>query len=162
VLSIIFTSLRLLYIIMSYDHSNFVTELNEFDRSKIRESRNLNISICLFRPRSTSRPLGRRVTHHPERRPLLSCSAHCAPSASLSPNGRNPGNRTEPILMCREAALIRPVESGWRAAAAARARPLPELVWVEACGAVTHGIDRGAEVAMAILVHRIEPTAIRL
>jgi hypothetical protein len=33
-LSMIFTSLRLLYIIMSYDHSNFVTELNEFDRWK--------------------------------------------------------------------------------------------------------------------------------
>jgi hypothetical protein len=28
------------------DHSNFVTELNEFDSSKIRESRNVNISIC--------------------------------------------------------------------------------------------------------------------
>jgi hypothetical protein len=45
-LSTIFASLRFLYIIMSYDHSNFVIELNEFDRSKIRESRNLNISIC--------------------------------------------------------------------------------------------------------------------
>jgi hypothetical protein len=45
-LSVAFTSLRLLYIIMSCDHSNFVTELNEFDRSKIRESRNVNISIC--------------------------------------------------------------------------------------------------------------------
>ena len=60
--------------------------------------------------------------------------------------------------MCREAALIRPVESGWRAAAAALARPPPELVWIEAHGAVTHGIDRAAEAAMAILVHRIGPT----
>jgi hypothetical protein len=44
-LSLIFTFVRLLYIIMSYDHSNFVTEGNELDRSKIRESRNVNISI---------------------------------------------------------------------------------------------------------------------
>jgi hypothetical protein len=68
-LSMIFTSVRLLYIIMSYDHSNFVTELNEFDRSKISESRNVNIAIWLFIPRSTSRPLSRRVARHPERRP---------------------------------------------------------------------------------------------
>jgi hypothetical protein len=68
---------------------------------------------------------------------------------------------TEAILGYRGAALICPVESGWLAAAAARARPLPDLVWVEAHGAVTHGIDRGAEVAMAILVHRIGPTATR-
>jgi hypothetical protein len=66
---LMFTSLHSLMIIMSYDHSNFVTELNEFDRSKIRESRNVNISTCLFRPRSTSRPLSRRVAHHPEPRP---------------------------------------------------------------------------------------------
>jgi hypothetical protein len=45
-LSMIFTSVRLLYLIMSYDHSTFVIELNEFDRSRIRESRNVNISIC--------------------------------------------------------------------------------------------------------------------
>jgi hypothetical protein len=45
-LSMIFTSVRLLYMIMNYDDSNFVTELNEFDHSKIRESRNVNISIC--------------------------------------------------------------------------------------------------------------------
>jgi hypothetical protein len=68
-LSLIFTSVCFLYIIMSYDHFNFVTELNEFDRSKIRESRNVNISICLFIPTSTSRPLSRRVAHHPECRP---------------------------------------------------------------------------------------------
>jgi hypothetical protein len=54
---------------MSYDHLKFVIELNEFDRSKIRESRNVNISICLFIPGSTSQPLSRRVAHHPERRP---------------------------------------------------------------------------------------------
>jgi hypothetical protein len=63
-LLLIFTPVRLLYIIMSYDYSNFVTELNESDRSKIRESRNVNISICLFSHRSTSRPLSRRVAHH--------------------------------------------------------------------------------------------------
>jgi hypothetical protein len=68
-LSIIFPSVRLLDIIMSYDHSNFVTELNEFDRLKIRENRNINISICLFIPGSTSQPLSRRVAHHPERLP---------------------------------------------------------------------------------------------
>ena len=68
---------------------------------------------------------------------------------------------TEPTLGCREATLIRPVESGWRAAAAARARPPSELVWIEVHGAVTHGIDRGAEAAMVILVHRIGPTATR-
>jgi hypothetical protein len=45
-LSMIFTAVRLPYIILSYDRSKFVTELNEFDRSKIRESRNMNISIC--------------------------------------------------------------------------------------------------------------------
>jgi hypothetical protein len=33
-LSMIFTSVRLLYIIMSHDHSDFVTELNEFDVQK--------------------------------------------------------------------------------------------------------------------------------
>jgi hypothetical protein len=47
-LSLIFTSLHPLVIIMSYDHSKFVSELNEFDCSKIRESRNLNLWICLF------------------------------------------------------------------------------------------------------------------
>jgi hypothetical protein len=41
-----FKSLHSLITIMRYDHSNFVTELNEFERSKIRESRNVNISIC--------------------------------------------------------------------------------------------------------------------
>jgi hypothetical protein len=68
---------------------------------------------------------------------------------------------TEAILVCREAALIRPVESGWRAAAAAPARPPPELVWIDAHGAVTHGIDRSAEAVIAILVHRIGPKATR-
>jgi hypothetical protein len=61
------------------------------------------------------------------------------------------------ILMCREAISIRPVDSGSRAAAVvvARARAPPELVHRESDGEVTYGIDRGAEVAMAILVHRI-------
>jgi hypothetical protein len=68
-LSLIFASFRLLHFIMSYDHPNFVIELNEFVGSKIRESRNVNISICLLFPRSTSRPLSRRVAHHPERHP---------------------------------------------------------------------------------------------
>jgi hypothetical protein len=68
-LSWIFASVRLLNIIMSYDHSKFVTELNESDRSKIRERRNVNISICLFIHRSPWRTLSRRVAHHPERRP---------------------------------------------------------------------------------------------
>jgi hypothetical protein len=34
---------------MTYDHSNFVTELNECERLKIRESTNVNISICLMK-----------------------------------------------------------------------------------------------------------------
>jgi hypothetical protein len=66
VLSAMFRSLRSLITIMSYDHCNFVTGSNEFERSKIRESRNVNISICLFIPGSTSRSLSRRVAHHPE------------------------------------------------------------------------------------------------
>jgi hypothetical protein len=41
-----FKALHSLMSIMSYDHSNFVTELNEFDRSKVREGRSVNISIC--------------------------------------------------------------------------------------------------------------------
>jgi hypothetical protein len=45
-LSVILPDVHGRMIIMSYDHPNFVTELNEFDRSKIRESRNVNISIC--------------------------------------------------------------------------------------------------------------------
>jgi hypothetical protein len=45
-LSMVFKSLHPPIVIMSYDHSNFVTELNEFERSKIKESRNVNISIC--------------------------------------------------------------------------------------------------------------------
>jgi hypothetical protein len=67
---------------------------------------------------------------------------------------------TEPTLGRREAASIRPVESGWRAAEAARARPPPELARREPHGAVTHGIDPGADAAMAILVHRIGTAAI--
>jgi hypothetical protein len=68
-LSLIFASVRILNSIMSYDHSNFVIELNKFDRLKIRESRNVNIWICLFIPRSTTRPVSRRVAHHQEPRP---------------------------------------------------------------------------------------------
>jgi hypothetical protein len=67
--------------------------------------------------------------------------------------------------MYREPASVHPTDSGWRAAAAAttvaRARPSPELVRIEPHGAVTHGIDRGVEAAMAILVHRIGTTAIQ-
>jgi hypothetical protein len=59
-LSMIFTAVRLLYIIMSYDDSHFVTELNEFECSKIRESRNVNISICWMKIRS-ARSRGRTV-----------------------------------------------------------------------------------------------------
>jgi hypothetical protein len=70
--------------------------------------------------------------------------------------------QTDAILVCREAASIRPVDSGSQAAAAARARPPPELVLVEPHGAVTHGIDRWAEAVMVISVHRIGWTAIRL
>jgi hypothetical protein len=69
-LSLIFTSVRLLNVTMSYDQANFVIELNEFDHSKIRESRNANISIFLFIPRSPSRTLSRRVAHHSERCPF--------------------------------------------------------------------------------------------
>jgi hypothetical protein len=65
----IFTSIRLLSIIMNDDHSNFVTELNEFNRSEIRENRKVNIWICLFIPGSPSRLLSRRVAHHRERSP---------------------------------------------------------------------------------------------
>ena len=68
-LSLIFTSFRFLNIIISYDNSNSVTELNESDRSKIKENRNVNISICLFIPRSPWLALSRRVAHHPECRP---------------------------------------------------------------------------------------------
>jgi hypothetical protein len=68
---------------------------------------------------------------------------------------------TGPTLGCREAVLIGPVESGWWAAATARVRPPPELVWMEAHGGVTHGIDRAADAAMAILLDRIGPTATR-
>jgi hypothetical protein len=74
--------------------------------------------------------------------------------------------------MCREPALIPPVDGGSRAAEAAEAaaavvwgRPPPELVRIEPQGAVTHHINHGAEaemvMAMAILVHRIETTAMR-
>jgi hypothetical protein len=52
-LSMIFTAVHLLYIIMSYDDSHLVTELNEFERSKIREGRNVNISICLMKIKAT-------------------------------------------------------------------------------------------------------------
>jgi hypothetical protein len=48
-LSMIFKFLHSLITIMSYDHFNFVTQLNEFERSKIRESINVNISICLMK-----------------------------------------------------------------------------------------------------------------
>jgi hypothetical protein len=68
-LLLIFASFRLLNILTSYDHSKSVMELNEFDRSTIRESRNVNISICLFTPRSPWRTSSRPVGHHPERRP---------------------------------------------------------------------------------------------
>jgi hypothetical protein len=74
-LSMIFTVVRLLYIILSYDDSHLVTELNEFERSKIRESRNVNISICWVKIRSARqrgrtvwanrwRDLWRRQRHH--------------------------------------------------------------------------------------------------
>jgi hypothetical protein len=69
--------------------------------------------------------------------------------------------QTDATFMRREATSIRAVNSGSRAAAAARARPPPELVWAEPHALVTHGIDRGSEAAMAILVHRIGTAAIR-
>jgi hypothetical protein len=68
-------------------------------------------------------------------------------------------------IVCRETASLRPVDSVPRAAAVAVAVALvhlrPALVWVGPHRAVTHGIDRGVEAAMAILVHRIGPAAIR-
>jgi hypothetical protein len=69
--------------------------------------------------------------------------------------------QTDAILMCRERASICPVDSSSRATAAARAAAPGEVARIEPHGAVTHGIDRGAEGAMAILVHRIGTTAIR-
>jgi hypothetical protein len=70
--------------------------------------------------------------------------------------------QTDAILMCREATSIRRMDSGsWAAAAATPARPPRELVRIEPHGVVTHGIDRGAEAAMAILVYRIGTRATR-
>jgi hypothetical protein len=46
----------------------------------------------LFSSRSPSRPLSRRVAHHPELRPCSLLSAHSARSASSSANGRHPAN----------------------------------------------------------------------
>jgi hypothetical protein len=68
--------------------------------------------------------------------------------------------QTDATIVSREATSIRPVDSGSRAVAASRAGPPPELVLIELHGAVTHGIHRGAEAAMAIMVHGIGTAAI--
>jgi hypothetical protein len=60
--------------------------------------------------------------------------------------------QTDAILMYREPASIRPVESGSRAAAEARrALPPPELVRTARHGAPTQGIDPIANSQMAQL-----------
>jgi hypothetical protein len=85
---------------------------------------------------------------------VLSCSVHCGASASSSANGQNPANRRDPRVPRSELDGSR----GQRLAGdgdSGAPRPPPELVRIEPQGAVTHGIDRGAEAAMAILVHRI-------
>jgi hypothetical protein len=110
-LPLIFTSVFLLNIIMSYDHSNFVFELNESDRSKVRESRNVNISICLFISRSPWRILSRRVAHHPGRRPSYLLFRALRPVPLVKSQRTTPRKPTRPLC-----AANRPRDVPWTAA----------------------------------------------
>jgi hypothetical protein len=158
-LLLIFTSFHLLNIIMSYDHSEFVTELNEFDCSKTQESRNVNIWICLLIPRSPWRILSRRVVHYPDSRPCFLLFGALRPILLVKCQRSKPRKPTRSSCAAKRPS-IPPVDSGSRAAAAAWDRPPPELVWIEPHGTVTHGIDPGAEAAVAILIHRIGTAAV--
>jgi hypothetical protein len=127
-------------------------KVDEFRRKQLLSSF-VSRQERLFIPRSPSRPLSCRVAHHRERRP---CSFF-VPRIALRPLRQVPTAdtpQTNATLVRREAALIRPVDSG------SPAGPPPELVPIEPHGAVTHAIDREAEATMAILVHRIGTTAI--
>jgi hypothetical protein len=68
--------------------------------------------------------------------------------------------QTDVILVCPEAASMRPVDDGPREVAAVAAADPPKLVRTAPHGAVTNRIDHGADAATVTSVHRIETTAI--